>query len=69
MHDVEPPRWVQKQRQRDPADTDTGPLYEEPRRATIVAVNTKFSMFATGTHRYANHAITARRGCVYTVLD
>ncbi|EMD41642.1 hypothetical protein CERSUDRAFT_128592 [Gelatoporia subvermispora B] len=48
IHDVEPPRWVQKRRQTDP---DSGePAYQDPRKAVAVAVNAKFSLVAIGTY-------------------
>ncbi|EIM83316.1 RIC1-domain-containing protein [Stereum hirsutum FP-91666 SS1] len=58
IHDIEVPKWVQKQRAPDPEDEDglgasgsggTVRSYEQPRRAVKVAVNTKFSMIAVGT--------------------
>lgn len=51
IHDLEVPKWVQKQRQRDPSDSSSEPAYNDPRQAMIIAVNTKFSMFAAGTYR------------------
>ncbi|TFK36804.1 RIC1-domain-containing protein [Crucibulum laeve] len=52
IHNFESPRWVQKRRRIDP-DTpasDRDRIYEEPRRATAVALNEKFSLIAIGTH-------------------
>lgn len=52
IHDFETPKWVQKRRRRDPEDEqDTGPVYDEPRRAVAVAINGKFSLTAVGAHR------------------
>ena len=58
VHDIEVPRWVQK-RKHIPADDPEAELhaYHEPRRAKCVAVNTKFSLVATGTHGYASTAL------------
>ncbi|KAI0786104.1 RIC1-domain-containing protein [Abortiporus biennis] len=59
IHNVEPPRWVQKRKQilADDPDADKH-VYYEPRRAQVVAINSKFSLVATGTHggtvEYAN---------------
>ncbi|KAH9835839.1 RIC1-domain-containing protein [Rhodofomes roseus] len=51
IHSVEPPRWVQKRRRQDPSDMKDGEYpYHEPRRAMTVAMNTRFSLIATGTH-------------------
>ncbi|KZT74904.1 RIC1-domain-containing protein [Daedalea quercina L-15889] len=51
IHSVEPPRWVQKRRRQDPSDLKDGEYpYDEPRRAMTVAINTRFSLIATGTH-------------------
>ncbi|KAL5534531.1 hypothetical protein ACEPAG_994 [Sanghuangporus baumii] len=48
IHDVEPPRWVQKQRALAPYDS-TEFDYIDSRRAVCVAANSKFSVVATGT--------------------
>lgn len=50
IYTFEPPRWVQKRRQVDPADNAGGLPYDEPRRATSVAVNARFALVAVGTH-------------------
>ncbi len=51
IHDVEPPRWVQKRRLVRVDDPDAEQYdYDEPRRAVAVAINTKFSLVAIGTH-------------------
>ncbi|EGO28420.1 hypothetical protein SERLADRAFT_445869 [Serpula lacrymans var. lacrymans S7.9] len=50
IHNYEVPRWVQKRRQtEDDESSGASPLYVEPRRATTVAVNEKFSLIAIGT--------------------
>ncbi|KAI6031985.1 RIC1-domain-containing protein [Pisolithus microcarpus] len=48
VHHYEVPRWVQKSRQVERGDSER-PAYVEPRRATRVAVNVKFSLIAVGT--------------------
>ncbi|OCH96704.1 RIC1-domain-containing protein [Obba rivulosa] len=48
IHNVEPPRWVQKRRQTDPDSQE--PAYQDPRRAVAVVINAKFSLFAIGTY-------------------
>ncbi|RPD63256.1 RIC1-domain-containing protein [Lentinus tigrinus ALCF2SS1-6] len=48
IHNIEPPRWVQKRKQVDPGDVDAY-AYNEPRRAMAIAPNPKFSMLAIGT--------------------
>ncbi|KAI0963163.1 hypothetical protein AcW1_000322 [Taiwanofungus camphoratus] len=51
IHSIDTPRWVQKRRRRDPDDPDAGEFaYTEPRRAMVVAINTKFSLIAIGTY-------------------
>ncbi len=50
IHDFKTPRWVQKQRQVDSDQNDAVRIYDEPKRATAVAVNNKFSLIAIGTH-------------------
>ncbi|EPS99074.1 hypothetical protein FOMPIDRAFT_1125058 [Fomitopsis schrenkii] len=51
IHSVEPPRWVQKRRRRDPGDLKDGEYpYDEPRRVMTVAMNTRLSLIAIGTH-------------------
>lgn len=52
IHGFLTPKWVQKQRCVEPAEDTTSQIYQEPRRATVVAINTKFSMFAIGTYGY-----------------
>lgn len=52
IHNFDTPKWVQKQRYRDPNAGLEDPnrrVWEEPRRATAVAVNSRFSLFAIGT--------------------
>ncbi|THH21002.1 hypothetical protein EW146_g469 [Bondarzewia mesenterica] len=50
IHDVEVPRWIQKRRQVDPQDSEANAHeYNQPRRAVIVAVNSRFSLIAVGT--------------------
>jgi hypothetical protein len=49
IHDFEMPKWVQKQRQVDLEDDRESLIYEEPRRAVVVAINGKFSLTAVGT--------------------
>ncbi|TCD70639.1 hypothetical protein EIP91_002358 [Steccherinum ochraceum] len=50
VHDIEVPKWVQKRRH-IPADDPEAEqhAYQDPRRAKCIAVNTKFSLVATGT--------------------
>lgn len=48
IHDFQTPKWVQKQRH---VELETSDIYWEPRRATCVAINIRFSLFAFGTHR------------------
>jgi len=57
IHDFHTPRWVQKQRCIEP-DSDVAHLvkpYVEHRRATCVAINSKFSLIAIGTCAGAIH--------------
>jgi len=57
IHDFHTPRWVQKQRWIEP-DSDVTHLvkpYVESRRATCVAINSKFSLIAIGTCAGAFH--------------
>jgi RAB6A-GEF complex partner protein 1 len=52
IHDFETPRWVQKRKRLDPDHPDylsSEKAWDEPRRATVIATNTKFSVFAVGT--------------------
>ncbi|KAG6335629.1 hypothetical protein ID866_3465 [Astraeus odoratus] len=50
FHNYEVPRWVQKSRQfTHDGSGDKRPPYVEPRRATQVAVNARFSLIAVGT--------------------
>ncbi|PCH33349.1 RIC1-domain-containing protein [Wolfiporia cocos MD-104 SS10] len=50
IHQVDPPRWVQKRRRQDPDELNAGEYpYPEPRRAMTVAINARFSLVATGT--------------------
>ena len=56
IHDFQTPKWVQKQRRVE----DSGAAipvrsYEEPGRATCVAINTKFSLISIGTAAGAIH--------------
>lgn len=48
VHHYEVPRWVQKSRRVERGDSGR-PTYVDPRRATRVAVNVKFSLIAVGT--------------------
>ncbi|KAF8973675.1 RIC1-domain-containing protein [Flammula alnicola] len=50
IHDFQTPKWVQKQRRVEPDKIDTVRNYEEPKRATSIAINSKFSLIAIGTH-------------------
>ncbi|KAA1468470.1 RIC1-domain-containing protein [Dentipellis sp. KUC8613] len=51
IHDVEVPKWVQKRRQPNPDEAGAnGHEYDQPRRAVKVAVNSRFSLVAVGTH-------------------
>ncbi|OBZ79139.1 Guanine nucleotide exchange factor subunit ric1 [Grifola frondosa] len=58
IHNVDPPRWVQKRRQIEPDEEGDSFTYAEPRRAMVVAINAKFSIIAIGTYsgtvEYAN---------------
>ncbi|KAH9486681.1 Guanine nucleotide exchange factor subunit Rich [Psilocybe cubensis] len=49
IHNFKTPKWVQKRRKVEPEDDEPALKYEEPRRATKMAVNTKFSLIAIGT--------------------
>ncbi|KAI5123710.1 hypothetical protein M0805_000304 [Coniferiporia weirii] len=49
IHDVEPPRWVQKQKASASDNVDSEFDYIEPRKAVCIAINSKFSVVATGT--------------------
>ncbi|KAF4605560.1 hypothetical protein EYR40_004346 [Pleurotus pulmonarius] len=50
-YDFEMPRWLQKRRQLDPDEEGelNETLYENPKRATAIAVNSTFSLIAVGT--------------------
>ncbi|TDL28863.1 RIC1-domain-containing protein [Rickenella mellea] len=51
IHDLESPRWMQKRR--TPGDGEVDDLqvkYDESRRAVHVAINSRFSLIATGTY-------------------
>ncbi|EKM83606.1 hypothetical protein AGABI1DRAFT_123933 [Agaricus bisporus var. burnettii JB137-S8] len=49
IHDFVTPKWVQKQRRIEhPEGLDTQ-TYQEPKKATTIAINTRFSIFAIGT--------------------
>ncbi|KAI0343994.1 RIC1-domain-containing protein [Trametopsis cervina] len=51
IHNVEPPKWVQKRRLVRPDDPDADQYhYDEPRRAIAVSINAKFSLAAIGMH-------------------
>ena len=50
IHDVEPPKWVQKQKASPSAD-EAEFDYIESRRAVHVATNAKFSVVATGMQK------------------
>ncbi|KAF9478024.1 RIC1-domain-containing protein [Pholiota conissans] len=49
IHDLQTPKWVQKQRRIELNEVDGIPVYENPKRATAVALNAKFSLIAIGT--------------------
>ena len=51
IHDFPTPKWVQKQRRVEFETSKVEDIYKEPRRATRVAINIQFSLFAFGTHR------------------
>ncbi|PAV22254.1 RIC1-domain-containing [Pyrrhoderma noxium] len=54
IHDVEAPRWVQKQKAtEDNAEFD----YIDSRRAVCIAINSKFSLVATGTQRIGEFSL------------
>lgn len=53
IHDFDVPRWVQKQRSTDDGSGQSSSTYIEPRRAMAVAVNTRFSLVAVGTQKFA----------------
>lgn len=66
IHSIDTPRWVQKRRRRDPDDPDAGEFaYTEPRRAMVVAINTKFSLIAIGTYGYASSRLSLRTNKPY----
>lgn len=50
-YDFEMPRWLQKRRQLDPDEEGEldETMYENPKRATAIAVNSTFSLIAMGT--------------------
>lgn len=54
IHDFQTPKWVQKRRQIEPEEEgregESSGAYQEPKRATKVAINSKFSLIAIGTH-------------------
>ncbi|TFK57640.1 RIC1-domain-containing protein [Heliocybe sulcata] len=51
IHNFEIPHWVQKQRQVDPDETGMHQyMYDEPRRAVGIAINSHFSLVAVGTY-------------------
>jgi hypothetical protein len=52
IHDFQTPKWVQKQRRVESVTSESEEIYQEPKRATCVAINIKFSLFAFGTHGY-----------------
>lgn len=52
IHDFTIPKWAQKQRHVDISEVPSTPIYQEPKRATAVAINTRFSIFAIGTYGY-----------------
>jgi hypothetical protein len=51
IHDFKIPRWVQKRRHVEPSEAGLDDVggYENPKRATKVAINSKFSLIAIGT--------------------
>lgn len=55
IHDFQTPKWVQKRRQVESSEKEVSRVYEEPKRATAVAVNNKFSLIAIGTYGYASN--------------
>ncbi|KAI0803143.1 RIC1-domain-containing protein [Irpex lacteus] len=58
LHNVEPPKWVQKRRLVRPDDPDADQYhYEEPRRAVSVAINAKFSLAAIELVNLPSHGI------------
>lgn len=51
LHDFPTPRWIQKQRRVDPDQPlheANRRMYDEPKRAVQVALNSRFSVFAVG---------------------
>lgn len=54
IHTFQTPRWVEKQRRVDPSEQLHPPreAYEEPRRATEIAINGRFSVVAVGMARF-----------------
>ncbi|CAA7259964.1 unnamed protein product [Cyclocybe aegerita] len=52
IHDFQAPKWIQKQRRIEPDDEepDHTRVYRDQNHATWVAVNSKFSLIAIGTH-------------------
>ena len=51
IYDFEIPKWVQKRRHVEPSEAGPDHVggYENPKRATKVAINSKFSLIAIGT--------------------
>lgn len=52
MHNIESPKWMQKQKASPREDEDDFTSLEETRRAVCVSINSKFSVVATGMRRY-----------------
>ncbi|KAF8167806.1 RIC1-domain-containing protein [Crassisporium funariophilum] len=52
IHNFQTPKWVQKRRhvESDETSDEREGNYQEPRRATCIAVNSKFSLIAIGTY-------------------
>ncbi|KAF9455011.1 RIC1-domain-containing protein [Macrolepiota fuliginosa MF-IS2] len=50
IHDFVTPKWVQKQRRVETTEASSSQTYQEPKRATAIAINTRFSIFAVGTY-------------------
>ncbi|PPQ67413.1 hypothetical protein CVT25_005992 [Psilocybe cyanescens] len=50
VHDFKTPKWIQKRRRVEPEDDEPTLKYDEPKRATKMAVNSKFSLIAIGTY-------------------
>ena len=65
VHDIETPKWMQKQKATIIVDDEEQlSSLEESRRAVRVAVNSKFSVVAIGMRRYAPIGVAAESSCV-----